>query len=131
VANDSGQVDTSKIPPFPKARPDFLATGPHVLIKEGISLQQPVEDEEQDTIDDVEEELGATRLPIRYYESSKVIGKLYRAIDEHLFFDELRQRAHAPIKGGIIRKVWSYVEREVRLMQWEHHESFAFEIREK
>lgn len=70
-------------------RPDFEAPGPHVNIqkKDGISFEVPIDRE----LDDGDDDDDFTNY--RYYESDKVLGKLYRAIDEREIFTQIQQRA--------------------------------------
>ena len=70
---------------------------------------------------------------IRHYKSTKVIGQLYRAIDETAFIDELRDTAEEsldPNAPGIFKSLWLYVQRETTGFQWTHHISAAREIKE-
>lgn len=125
------QVDLTKIPRVSTARPDFQAPGPRVLIEENINL----EDDEPDESDD-DEETEETSLPrIRYYESRKVLGKLYRAIDEHQIFKRIQQYSRAPqgiprVKNSPIDLVWGYVQKETALIEWRHYSTWAKEIKE-
>lgn len=73
-------VDIKQIPKAPRFRPDFMAPSASTKVEKGI--QRPVE-----------MELPAIDLPYRYYESDRVLGKLYRAVDEDVFFRELEDDA--------------------------------------
>lgn len=119
----------SKFPKYTPWRPDFEAPGPHVTVekKEGISF-----DEAGDPDADGDEDDDFSRY--RYYESDKVLGKLYRAIDEREIFNEIQQRARTD--GGdnnytVIHAVWEYIKQECRLIQWQHMREWARGIRDE
>lgn len=121
----------SKLPRFSNTRPDFQAPGPRVLIKENVNLQEDEPDES-----DENEEVEEISLPrIKYYESRKVLGKLYRAIDEHQVFERIQQYSRAP-QGSLTAKqscldlVWEYVQKATALIQWEHLLNWAWGIKE-
>jgi hypothetical protein len=70
---------------------------------------------------------------IRYYRSEKVLGHLYRNIDEKKFFDRMKgDFAARHIWGGesLVQKLERYIDRETRIVQWEHHTRFAENLRE-
>ncbi|KAI9780131.1 MAG: hypothetical protein M1839_006968 [Geoglossum umbratile] len=127
-------VDMKNLPKSNMCRPDFMATGPRVTIEKDIQL-----DNADLLRDDDEEDIISTLDPdgkgYRYYESQKVLGKLYRAIDERSFFAELQEQSKrlgetGPSEGTIMKRLWSYVERVTRLIQWRHHEENARDIKE-
>ena len=71
----------------------------------------------------------------RYYESEKVLGKLYRAIDEKNFLAELQRRAREleatdNSDKALIHRLWAYVQSQTRLIQWDHYREWAREIKE-
>lgn len=126
------QADLSQLPRVSSARPDFQAPGPRVLVEENINLQ---DDDEPDESDD-NEEIEETSLPrIKYYESHKVLGKLYRAIDEHKIFERIQQYSRTPQSSlratqSPIDFVWEYVQNVTALIQWNHYSTWALEIKE-
>lgn len=128
------QVPPTSIPAYPKVRPDFLASGPRVLIQHRIKLQI---DSLLD-IDETHEALDEARsyeIPTyQYYQSIKVLGKLYRAINEQTFLHELQDQAQASALNpnhDVVGEVWNYVRRKCALIQWEHLIPFAREIKER
>lgn len=131
VVNVHAQVDLKKFPRFSYTRPDFQAPGPRVLIEENIKLHNDKPDE----LDDNEEIEETSLPPIKYYESHKVLGKLYRAIDEHRIFGKIQQYSRAP-KGNVRAKqspidlVWKYVRNATALIEWEHYLTWAMDIKE-
>ena len=113
-------------------KPDFQAPGPRVLMENIISI------EEVDDFENIEEieELDEYAPPVpKYYPSQKVLGKLYRAIDEHKLFKEIQQPKHSdgitPPNGGQLDAVWRYVQKETALIQYQHCIDFARNIREE
>lgn len=71
---------------------------------------------------------------LRYYKSNKILGKLYRSIDEKKFFDQMKRdfEAKRPITatGSIVRQVENYIDRETKGFLWEHHRQFAEDTRQ-
>lgn len=116
------------MPSYSRFRPDFEAPGPHVVIekKDGISFQSPVRDNHVDDDDD-----DFTRY--RYYESDKILGKLYRAIDEREIFADIQARSHissATYTSIAINQVWNHVQKKCQLFVCKHHREWATDIRE-
>ncbi|CAN8097779.1 unnamed protein product [Discula destructiva] len=78
-------VDFRDLPKANKCRPDFLAPGPETRIVEHSAIQldeyilEPAPDEDED-------QFAAARF--EYYKSNKVLGHLYRAVDEHKIWKE-------------------------------------------
>jgi hypothetical protein len=58
---------------------------------------------------------------------------LYRSIDEKKFFDRMKDDfvAMRHTWGGesLVQKLERYIDRETRIVQWEHHKTFAEELR--
>jgi hypothetical protein len=130
-ADQEIQVDMSKMPKYTPWRPDFEAPGPHVNIlkKDGIEFDPPT-DREPDYLGDDDDDFTG----YRYYESNKILGKLYRAIDEREIYNEIKQRSKAAESANtatLIYAVWTYVEQNCRLIQWEHRKEWAWELREQ
>lgn len=112
-----------------------MASGPRVLIQEEIFLHSPSPSEIDDDIDDSEE----TMMPkARYYESSKVLGKLYRAIDEHKIFLEIHRPVGHPSSAhsfsankttdarSALDLVWEYIHSKTPLVTgWSNYNTFA------
>ena len=137
----STAVDFSKtgIPPDMRTcprhegcKPDFLAPSPRIIIANEGHVE--IEDQEEQGDDLAFEGLDAERRRQRYYRSTKVLGKLYRQIDERGFLDSVRQsmavtldnsRDHSPIMVELL----AYVKRQTLGIQYEHHVDLAKEIR--
>jgi hypothetical protein len=122
----------SKMPRYDPWRPDFEAPGPHVKIekKGGVVFEAPA-NRDPDSPGDDDDDFTS----YRYYESDKILGKLYRAIDERKVFNEIKQRS-ASVTGAtntatIIHAVWAYVKHETRLIHWEHKRDWARDLRDQ
>lgn len=117
-----------------RLRPDFLAPGPRIIMQD--SGPTILDDEELN--DEDEDDLTADLLPRshHYYTSRKVLGQLYRAIDEERFLRELNvTRASGTYQPdtrvtSLMEKLWGYVRRESITVQWEHYREEAKEIME-
>ncbi len=125
----------SECPKQVKFRPDFMAPGPSVTIESKGAVLSGEED--LFDIGGINEVAGLDRETTshRFYESNKVLGQLYRAIDEIDFFTELQNqfkkiRDQSRITASLMERVWSYVMREAQLIQYTQHLPFAREIRE-
>ena len=81
-------VDMKQCPRYNRVRPDFMAPSPRVVV----SSQGLLDFEEDDNNDDdAFEDLDVERRHIRYYESKKALGQLYRNIDERRFLTKMQQ----------------------------------------
>ncbi|PBP21236.1 RNA-binding, RBD [Diplocarpon rosae] len=106
-------------------RPDFEAPGPHVKVEkmEGLSLEE-MDDRDPDDRGDDDEDFSR----YRYYESEKVLGKLYRDIDERDIFEHIKHRSLHPdisSQSTVINSVWDHVRAECALFQYTHHLEWA------
>lgn len=115
-------------------RPDFMAPGSNLVINEmGAAELAELEEDDIDDPDSVSL-LDADKARIRYYRSNKILGVLYRAIDEKKFFDKMKNdfETFRESWGGesLVQKLKRYIERETRGLQWEHHWQFGEELRE-
>ena len=122
----------SMLPRYTPFRPDFEAPGPHVTIesRSGVSFELTPE-QDADYADDDDD-----FVKYRYYESHKVLGKLYRNIDERAIFAEIQERSQAyktddAYMPEIIHRVWYLVKQTCQNIQWEHLRTWARDIMEK
>ncbi|KIX94715.1 uncharacterized protein Z520_09405 [Fonsecaea multimorphosa CBS 102226] len=69
-------VDHKRIPRAPGYRPDFMAPSASTIVEKGIKRPE-------------EAALPDGRQRYRYYESDRILGRLYRAVNEDTFFDDL------------------------------------------
>ncbi|KAL9017000.1 MAG: hypothetical protein Q9185_005649 [Variospora sp. 1 TL-2023] len=122
-------VDLKKMPKSSNVRPDFQAPGPRVLIENAIKIEDiDAEDDDEDE-EDPEETAPATR----YYESPKVLGKLYRAIDEQDFFTAIQRQSQASRsyqQSSLAIRLWDYVKHKTALIQYQHYLDFARDVKD-
>lgn len=104
------------MPRFTPVRPDFMAPGPSIKIekKEGLLLEQ-ASTQNKEANDD--EDFS----PYRYYKSDKILGTLYRAIDEHEIFSELHSHRLPPGSKTLLDQLWTYVSRACQMIPWHQH----------
>ncbi|KAH0536953.1 hypothetical protein FGG08_006218 [Glutinoglossum americanum] len=127
-------VDMKNCPKYNMCRPDFMATGPRVKIDKDIQLDD-IELAAGDGEEDIISDLDPDGKGYRYYESKKVLGKLYRAIDERAFLAELQEQSERLSDTGasrkaIMQRLWDYVQRVTDLIQWRHHQDRARDIKD-
>ncbi|KAI4955654.1 hypothetical protein J4E91_001515 [Alternaria rosae] len=112
-------------------RPDFMAPGSNLFVNELGAAE--LEELEGDELDEVSV-LNAEKPRSSYYTSTKILGVLYRRIDEKTFFDKMknayRTSHHRRGDETLVQKLKRYVIRETRGVQWEHHWDFAEQLRE-
>ena len=122
------------IPTAPKVRPDFMAYGPRVVISKGIEL---TEDEivETNHLDQAMADAEKYDPPrSKFYESPKVLGRLYRNIDEYLFLQELQAQAErccSEPNHEVLGEVWNFVREQCALVEYEHLTDVAKDIKER
>ncbi|KAE9375996.1 rna-dependent rna polymeras-like protein [Stipitochalara longipes BDJ] len=120
-------VNMKLMPRFIPVRPDFMAPGPNIKIekKEGLLVEQS----SIQRVDEQDEEEDFT--PYRYYESTKILGKLFRAIDEHEIFSDLHSHRMTSDSGKLLLdELWTYVQQKCRLIHWNRHLNDAREIKD-
>lgn len=121
----------TQLPRYSNIRPDFMATGPRVYVKKGLQFEDIVQQESLLWNPEDHNDTG-----YKYYESHKVLGKLFRAIDERKFLKSLQQGSKQATDESrsdsrtVISRVWEYVRRETRLLEWGHHIEWARDIKE-
>jgi hypothetical protein len=113
-----------------------MAPGPHVTIikREAIAfVEDRLLNEEADDDDNIQE--------YRYYESDKINGKLYRAIDEREVFKDIQRMGLQEDEAGmksrsdysdthLMDKVWVFVARRCKSLKWAHLLEWARDIRD-
>lgn len=134
-SKSGNSADMSKVPRGADwIRPDFMAPGSNLVINDLGSAE--LEELEQDDVDapDRISVLDADKARMRYYRSEKVLGVLYRDIDERKFFARMKNdfEKFRNSWGGqsLMSKLKTYVECETRGVLWEHHRELAENLRE-
>ena len=113
-----------------------MPPGPRVTVEKGIwALEQRSSRSLTEEDEDPVSALDPDAKIYRYYESERVLGKLYRAIDEKNFLAELQRRARKleasdRFDQTLIQRLWAYVQSQTRLIQWDHYREWAREIKE-
>lgn len=125
-----------------RVKPDFLAPSSRVLIgSQNITFEQVVEGDPTAGLDDEDavSALEPDRRPIRYYESQKILGRLYRAIDDKKFLADMQAETQRQLIAdtvstnpnmSVMEQIWDFVQRKTLLVQWKQHEHFARELRD-
>ncbi|VUC36452.1 unnamed protein product [Clonostachys rosea] len=75
-------VDNRSLPKAPKYRPDFLSPATPLKIYDIGQVELNEEDDDEGDDD------GMGMVKHRYYESKKILGRLYRSVDEKKIWDE-------------------------------------------
>lgn len=89
---------------------------------------------DDDEDDDDDNDASPETIPAtKYYASRKVLGQLYRAIDEHAFFEEIQRWSRTAKRSqsiSLAEKVWGYVHSKTALIQYDHYLRFARDVKE-
>lgn len=127
------KVNFSAMPKYPKTRPDFQAPGPRVLIDRSISFAEEEPSHDSDEDEELAEVARYNPSQIRYYESEKILGRLYREIDEKKFLEQIQEQSlpTTMIDQHPLEIIWKYVNVRTVLIQWTHLLDFARSIKDK
>lgn len=109
-----------------RAKPDFMASAPRLIMHGGgVSIEDVamVDDNDNDPVS----ALDPSSRPTTYYRSQKVLGHLYRNIDETKFLQDIRHR-HASDQS-LMKRAWSYCNREIKSIQWAYQLETARNIK--
>ena len=127
-------VDMSQCPRYNRCRPDFMSPSPRI----GMTDEGNLEVEDLDDQDDAAfEDLDAERRPFRYYESHKVLGQLFRNIDERQFLRDMQQQRRltsanaSSSSSSVLARLWKYMRHWAAQygILYEHYKETAREIR--
>ncbi|KAF2429652.1 RdRP-domain-containing protein [Tothia fuscella] len=124
------KADMKKVPHYNKAfKPDFMAHGPRVKVG-GLEALIEFEKDVKDSHDPVTQ-LDPDQRPTIYYQSEKVLGKLYREVDEKSFYESLQAQAQEKTKGPsqTMETLWRYLERATAGIQFSAYLDHARDIR--
>lgn len=128
-------IDTSRLGQFYKRlgphRPDFMAESPRIeLVQNMIELEEDAEPDDQDPYS----ALNKVKRK-KYYESQKVLGVLYRRVDERDFLRNLvPKREVSPGDrdfSHLLRRAFKYIRTVSQGIQYEHHLDFARNVRQE
>jgi hypothetical protein len=106
-----------------------MAPGPRVKVG---ALEDVINfDSAEENPHDPVSQLDPEQRPTRYYESRKVLGQLYRLIDEKGFYKSLHANSQAKANGisEMLKDLWGYAEREAAGVQFSDYLGIARDIR--
>jgi hypothetical protein len=116
------KVEAKRIPRAPPERPDFMCPSASIKVEKGIKRPLTEDDE------------APTNGKYRYYASEKVLGELYRAMDEDIFFETLEDDTSSLFSKGatnhVLREVLDWALRYVDKHRMEKWFGKAREVRE-
>ncbi|CEF73734.1 hypothetical protein FGSG_01582 [Fusarium graminearum PH-1] len=120
-------VNVKALPRAPRFRPDFLATAPPLKLYDKGQLAHIGEDDEMDDADDM------ARTKTNYYQSEKILGQLYRNVDEKKIWDEDIHRRINTAGPSVWDQLLTIVENEAikyKLdIDWKRQSQEAWKIR--
>lgn len=127
-------VDMNMCPRYNRCRPDFMAPSPRVVVSSEPGYLDFEDQENED--EEAFEDLDAERRAFRYYESKKILGQLYRNIDERKFLstmqeDQRRVMSSVSTADNLLRTLVKYMKRHATQygILYSHHHDLATEIR--
>jgi hypothetical protein len=115
-------------------KPDFMAPGPKVEITKAHNVSELLDLEYRQKVEplDAFQALDQTDRPKKYYQSEKVLGKLYRLIDERKFYQNIQkvwqERPH--VDTCILQNALNYVLYKTKTIHYQIHKAVALEIRD-
>ncbi|KAK5553706.1 hypothetical protein LTR46_008252 [Exophiala xenobiotica] len=117
-------VDPKKIPRSPAYRPDFMAPTASTKVEKGIKRPAAVDV-------DVTPNRGRG---YRYYESDRVLGRLYRAVDEDTFFQDLEDETSSlfsmEASNNVLEDIRDWVVSSINYSQVQAYHTMASEVRD-
>ncbi|KPI41804.1 putative RNA-dependent RNA polymerase 1 [Cyphellophora attinorum] len=115
-------VDVTKIPAAKRYRPDFMAPSASTKVERGIK---------RETLD---APLGDSSGGYRYYESDKVLGQLFRAIDEDLFFQDIEDDTTSifstDASNNVLAEILDWARSRISQTHVNQHLQHAREVRD-
>ncbi|KMP02248.1 hypothetical protein CIRG_10071 [Coccidioides immitis RMSCC 2394] len=109
-------VDLTRIPKRPRYYPDFMAPNPRIKIADSIEVVEEEQYLAEDEDDDEDE-----RPQRRYYKSNRILGVMYRNINEQEFLNAVRNASKLRRDDNtLLNAIWDYVASETEGFQWDH-----------
>lgn len=109
-----------------------MAFGPDTVIQKDkpVSFSETPQND-PNTIDEDEDE--DNRPQYRFYESTQILGKLFRRINERDVFQNIQQRIKPLTKSkeSVIQAIWNYVVDFSPSIDWSPHMARARGIRDE
>jgi hypothetical protein len=126
-------VNMKELPKHDRHRPDWMMATPRVQLTDTGEVEV---EELDDFVDDTFEGIDEERKPLRYYKSEKVLGQLYRNIDEKQFLADMHNYHNTRVqtvalKYGLMEKLCGYVIHQAKEygVLYDHHLDFARDVR--
>jgi hypothetical protein len=122
-------VQMDSLPRSQKWRPDFLAPGPQIVIHDKSAITMGQYDATQENEDDDDDESGRRH---RFYRSNKILGHLYRAVEEEKIWAEDIRVAVATKSPSFWDQLLAAIKQRVSAIgpvEWEHRSAEAHRIR--
>ncbi|QUC19185.1 uncharacterized protein UV8b_03426 [Ustilaginoidea virens] len=120
-------VNATDMPKAPRSRPDFLAPAPPLKVYELGQIEHIVEEEASDN----EDGMGVAKP--RYHRSEKILGRLYRDIDEKRIWSEDIHRTISRAGPSVWEQLLGRIEGELSLygieVNYIHYVQDAWRIR--
>ncbi|ATY60774.1 rna-dependent rna polymerase [Cordyceps militaris] len=120
-------VNWRDMPRAPRSRPDFLAPAPPVFLYDLGQISHIAEDDDDDDGNDM------NSAKPRYHRSEKILGHLYRGIDENKIWSENIYRSIPKLSSSVWEQLLERVQAELNLrrinMYYESHRQRAWKIR--
>lgn len=105
-----------------------MAPGPHIKISKRPTDRLEFA-QEYAPVEPMDEEDEVSN--IKYYESDKVLGKLYRAINERQVFEDIKKlNIQANDNPDVMQHVWEFVVSRSQGILWQHLRDKALEIQD-
>lgn len=126
-------VNMKNMPRRSRCRPDFMAPSPRVIVSDKGTLGFVEEENEEE---EAFEDLDTEQQPYRYYPSNKVLGELYRNIDEDRLLTKMQRDQESfedalSSTNGLIFVLLEYMKRQAAQygVLFDHHHELAKDIR--
>lgn len=125
-----------EMPRYSRIRPHFMTPGPHV----GILKDKPISFVSEDSYSDIKPDEDDDFMPFRYYQSHRILGQLFDAVDEHEIFKQLQDNRIMNTnystrnwnrKTSLLHTLWIYAQRNSRKTDWKKHLDRARGIRDE
>ncbi|KAF4448632.1 hypothetical protein F53441_7981 [Fusarium austroafricanum] len=121
-------VNIKDLPKNPRFRPDFLASAPPLKLYDKGEIDHIYDEDEDDDGDD-----DMARYKTKYYFSEKILGYLYRNVDEKKIWDEEIHRSINTAGPSVWDQLLTVVETEVAKynldIDWKRRSKEAWKIR--
>ena len=127
-----------------RLKPDFMANAPHLILQPDLGAIG-VDDDEMvfhDVFDDIDEALAGPHRATKYYESRKILGRLYRNVDETEFVKNMQMFQTAPVSleetdsrrssSLFLARLWVFILQSAVYVPWKTTANYmlALEIRD-